>query len=275
MSRARMNTRSEHVTLNCQLLTLAVDIYGATTKESAVTRHKFTTDDHPIGNGIIDKTQPDVIYTGEIIMKTDTPDGPVFIADHEIEALCQVVPKTITVKEFQPEALFLDGTYVAKTLYSVEPSKIVDGKRKVDNPNAQKAWTAILAGMKAEGALAVVEVVTRGTPKPGVLLSDGTLWIVYSDDQIREKRPVSTIDVPPELAEQGRALVQSMWGTEPLDLTDTRSAAIQEFANAKAAAGNFGETEAPVLVETPAPEPVDLIALMAASIAAAKNARAA
>lgn len=271
----------KHVSLSCGLLNVPVDIYSGVVSDHGVKRNQFvtvtkddgTTEDHPVGNKNYDKeTGKDVEYE-QIIKKIATEYGPVYVEDHEIEQLFELAPDVIEIREFQPQALFYQGHYVPRSLYYVEPQKALKGKTKVPSPANQQALALLLEAMKDEGVIAICDFVTRGKPIPAVLLPNGTLWAVYHTDALREQRPLPEIELPPEVIAQGRMLIQMLLKTEPLDLSDERSALIQNFADEKAAAGDFGKPEAPT-EETKAPVATnDLMKMLAASVEVAKQKR--
>jgi non-homologous end joining protein Ku len=270
MKAAPSNRAYEHAMLACGLITVPVSVYTGIVSDAGIKRNMFTPDDHPIGYSMVDKVTGEVVERAEIVKKIATEHGHVYVEDQEIEQLFDLSPKTITIKQFQPQHLFYGGSYVPKSPYNLEASKMTKGSKKIENKAAQQTLALVLEAMRAEGAIAVVEFTTRGVPKPGVLLPDGTLWVVYHDDELREKRPAPDVELAPALIAQGQMLIRSMWSTEPLDLTDHRTALIQNFADEKAAAGDFAKPVEKALAELEATAPADLMALLTASVDAAK-----
>ena len=267
-----------HLMLNYGLMNIPVSIYTGTVSDHGVTRHSFithrnddgSTEDHAVGNRTYDKVTNEDVEKKDVIMKVTTEYGDVFVEDHEIEKLIGVHANSLTIKGFQPLHLFHQGHYVPKSLYYVEPTKGVGkGAKKVDSLPNQKALLSILKAMREEGALCVCELTTRGVPKPAILLPDGTLWLVYHTDALREQRPLPEVEVHEDEVTMARTLVQTLWSTDPMDLTDERTALIQNFADEKAREGDFArsvESEEPA-----APKPnTDLMAALKASVEAAK-----
>lgn len=252
------------------LIEVELAVYSATVSEHGVKRNQFTTDGHPVGNAPVDKQTGEIIDRSVIVKKIATDLGPVYVEDHEVEALFKIDPNTMVVKAYQPESLFYSGAYVPKSPMTVEVAKRKVGTKKVVNTVGQQLFAGLLEVMRDEGVMAVCEITTRGVPKPAVLLSDGTMWIVYHDDELREPRPGADIEVPPEAVATIRdQFVKPLLSEDPLDLTDTRSAAIQAYADTKALEGKFDAPDAP----TAAPEresagSTDLMALLNASIGA-------
>lgn len=248
-------------------------------KEDGTTETVKVYEDHLIGRGLTNKTTGDLLspaQRSQIVKKIETEYGPVYVEDGEIEHLFSITPNSVVVKGFQPQHLFHQGQYVPKSLMHVIPRVTGSGKNKGPDPVATKLLLTMFKSMKEKGAMGVVEITTRGIPKPGILLPDGTLWQVWPTDALREQKPLPAEAHPSqpvldaEVAMFG-TLIDTMWSTEAMDLTDERSALIQDFADKKAAAGDFAKPdEVEVQVAQPAGS-VDLMALLAASVDQAKK----
>ena len=297
MSKAPASTRAyEHATFSMGLVNIPISVYSGTDNGHGISRKWFVTrpvlgadnkpvvaddgkpvtDDYPVGYSTVCRVDNSPVDRSEILTKIETDYGFVFVEDHEIEHLFETTPKSIIVKEFQPQHLFYQGHYVPKSLYFVEASKMTIGKRKVENKTAQRALATLFEAMRREGALAVVEFTTRGTPKPAILLPNGTLWLVYHTDELREQRELPEVEVNPAEADLMVTLMKSTWGTSPLDLTDTRTELIQHYADEKARNGDFGRSEEPEGYMPAQAESTDLAALLQASLEQAQaNKRAA
>jgi non-homologous end joining protein Ku len=285
MSKKPPSSRAyEHVSFNFGMVTIPLSVFTGVVSSHGIKRGMFTTvtkdddttEDHPVGYGNIDKNTGELVPPGQpVIKKVETEYGHVYVDDHEIEQLFEIDAKTITVKEFQPRHLFHQGHYVPKSLYYVEVTKTKVGSKKVENKIAQNNFALVLAAMKAHNAMAVVEFTTRGVPKPAVLLPDGTLWVLYHTDELREQRPLPEIPVPVEAANAAfEQYMKPLWGEQPLDLTDKRTELIQAFADEKAQAGDFGKSEEPAEAEVVASGGgMDLLAALSASVEQAKQQR--
>lgn len=225
-------------------------------------------EDHSVGNKAYDKFTDDEVDRSSIIKKIETAYGFVFVEDDEIENLFEITPKSLRVIGFQPLALFRQGAYVPRSLHYIEPGKIEQGKKKIVSKAAVKSLTMLLEAMRSEGAMAVVELTTRGIPKPAVLLSDGTLWQVYHTEEIRQQRELPEIEVAEAEVAMAQQFIKAMWTEDPMDLEDKRTALIQGFADEKAAAGDFGRSETVEDVEAaPGTEDSDLMKALEASLA--------
>ena len=260
---------SARITLG--MITIPVTVYVETvdTSKASFSRKLFTKDGgHAVGVKKYDKETDKDLAEDEIVKKVETSSGPVYVSDTEIESLMTLTPHAITVKGFYPLAT-AGKVFVPKQYRSVEPAKILKGKKKVDDPLAQTFFAVLLEAMRTENVLAYCEYVSRGKPVPVVLLPDGMLWVVHFEEELRERREVTLPAADAALVEQTRALIQAKLGGDHVELSDVRSQLIQEFAEQKAAAGDFDES---VEVEPETPEATtaqDLMALLQASIASA------
>lgn len=289
---------TDHVTMSgLGLLTIPISIYSGTVSDHGIHRSQFVEvpvldedgkpvlvkvkeadgtekevpliEDHPVGNKNYDKSTGEVLEPGtEVLRKIKTEQGYVFVEPHEEETLLDISPRSLVIKAFQPQSLFALGHYVPKSLYFVEATKTPGkGKSKVPNVAAQGALGLLFEAMKRENAVALVEFTTRGVPKPGVLLPDGTLWLVHFTEELREQRPLPEVATDPALVSQVQALIGMMWSDEPVDLEDRRSSLIQEFAEEKARQGDFARSVGSEVPDAPLTVP-DLSSILAASMAA-------
>lgn len=288
MPKAAASTRSScKVTLSFGLIQIPVQIFTGTVSDAGITRHEYLPvktgetdesgadvyEDHPVGRGLIDKIDGHLLTADEkaqVTKKIETEYGPVYVEDNEIEQLFTLEPNSLKIKEFQPQHLFHQGHYVPKTLNFIEPDKVkVKGKNQY-MPAATKVLATLLDGMKKEGVVAIAELTTRGVPKPCILTPDGALWQVWNTDALREQRPLPEADVVESDVTMMRGLIAALVKTEPADLSDVRSELIQNFADQKAEAGDFGKVSDDYVQAGPAEPSMDFAAMLQASIDAAK-----
>lgn len=274
MPKAEPSSRAAaKVTLSFGLIQVPVALYTGTVSEHGVSRKQYVhTDDgdHPVGSQNYDKMTGEVVAYSEIVRKIETEYGPVYIEDHEIEELFSISPDTVVVKQFQPLHLFHQGHYVPKGINFIEPQITGSGKKKGPDPLANKLLVTLFEGMRSKGACAVVEVTTRGVPKPGIITPDGVLWLVHHTDALREQRELPEVEVNPAEVQMMGTFIDQMWSTEVMDLTDERSALIQNLADEKAAAGDFDRSEEPERQVAAAAPQQDVMALLMASVEQAK-----
>lgn len=306
MPKAAASTRSSgQVNLSFGLVNIPVALYSGTVSSHGLERHEYLSipvmeddgnggqrqktreieqedgskkevpvfEDHLIGRGKTNKATGELLRPEEqglVQKKIETEYGPVYVEDHEIEQLFTLEADTLKITTFQPQHLFYQGNYVPKSILFVEPQKSGSGAKKAYMPVATKLMATLFQGMREEGVIAVGELTTRGVPKPCILTPDGALWLVYHTDALREQRPLPEVEVVLAEVQMMRSLIGALNTTDVLDLTDTRSELIQNFANEKAAAGDFGKSDDTYQPAPAADASVDLMSLLAASVEAAK-----
>lgn len=272
------NRAYRKLTIECGMLLIPTEVYAGMTDEAGISRKMFTGEefDHEVGYLLVDKVTDEKVSRSDTVKKVSTEYGYVFVEPHEEEALLNVKPNSLTVKEFLP--LSQRDAYVGKKLYFLEPgkdSRKVGGKTvKSANAKAQTLLGLLLESMRQENVFALVEWTDRGAPKPAVLTADGELWTVYFDEELREQRPLDVPDDLPEAhLEQMKSLVAAMSGTEAPVLTDEYSSKIQAFADEKAAAGDFTKPVEVPVAELAA-DTADFLADLTASVEAARAKKA-
>lgn len=284
MPKKAPSTRAtEHAHLTWGIVNIPISVYGGTDSTHGIDRKQFVevevevdgekkVESHPVGYANVDKVTGEEVPRSEIVKKVRTDYGFVYVEDGEIEKLFDISPKTVEVKAVQPRHLFDQGHYVPKALYHVVAQKTAGkGGKKIDDPRMQQNLALILQALEVRNAIALVEFTMRGVPKPGVLLPDGTLWVVYHDEELRERHPVPEFEIPDEVAEAAfEQYFKALWSETPQSLEDKRTALIQQFAEEKAQAGDFGKSETPEIEVVPAGTGPDLMAQLQASIDAAK-----
>jgi non-homologous end joining protein Ku len=254
------------------MVNFPIDTYNSKVSDHGVSRKQFAKDTgNPVAYRKIDAITGNVLGTDGIVSKIVTEYGAVEVADHEIETLFSITPDTIKVLEFEPQHLFAMGHYVPKGLLYVTPGRSEVGKKKQVLSGTLEAYSIFMAAMRVRGLMAVVEFTNRGTPKPGILLPNGNLWLIHHTDEIREPMSPDLMDIPDEIANAAAdQFFAGQISTDVRDLTDERTALILGFADDKAKAGNFGAAPAPV-VTAPAAPVGGLMAALQASVDAAKQ----
>lgn len=280
------------VTLTLGLMSVPVTLYNRTV-EYKTKRGQFVTipdedgvaHDYRVGRQNVAKDpdtseiierdgQPIVVANDQVEYKYATEYGYVFVTDDEIEKLLSIEPKSAKITAFQPMSLWHSGAYIPNgTTYQVEVTPITVGKKKSPNKTGLKQFQLILGAMRKRNAFALVDLVSRGIPKPAVLLPDGTMWTLYVEEETREPREPQP-EVP--LADDERTVmagfVEALLTKEPVSLHDHRTTLIQGYADEKAQAGDFSKPDAPETVEVVVEEEsVDVMALMLASLESMKQ----
>ena len=207
----------------------------------------------------------------QVETKVVTEYGPVYLEDHEVEQLFSLRKDTLEIFSFQPQHIFHQGNYVPNNLMYIEPQVTGTGKSKGPMQFSVKMLATLFKAMREEGVVAVGELTTRGVPKPVVLTADGALWQVYHTNEVREQREPAEVALDDAEIAMMRTLITNLHTTEVADLTNERDRLIQDFADKKAKAGDFGRPDADTYVAPEPKEPqVNLLAMLAASVETAK-----
>lgn len=311
MPKASFSSRAtDTVTLKIGLIPIVLNIFSGFDSTSGVTRHQYlpvpvmvddgnggqvqqtvkrTLDDGtevdepvfenvPVGRTATNKITGEPLDEAEktqVQSKVETEYGPVYVEDGEIERLFTLSQKSIRILSVQPQTLFYQGDhYVPKKMSYVEPVKIKTGKQKGQyDQDSMQLYATFMETLRKDGRMAVVEITTRGVPRPAVLLPNGRLYEVYHTDEVREQRQVDLPETNPAEVAMFKTLLETegLVSDEPLDLSDERAALINDFAKEKAQAGDFGKPaevgDAPAPVQQTG---VNLLALLSASVEAAK-----
>ena len=152
--------------------------------------------------------------------------------------------------------------YETKGVFQVRPQAVKVGK-KTTHPFV-KAFQLLTRGMQATGTFALLTYVMRGKLHLAGLTADGEMRDFYWANEVREARPLPTVDVTDKEAGLAQMLVEKMRGDAPPVMENTAVQAVHAYVAAKAA----GEVDGVVKAEDvkPAGE-MDLEALLAAALA--------
>jgi non-homologous end joining protein Ku len=249
------------VVLTVGVVPIPLSLFTAV-ESTAVIRHEFFNGDATVsvGRAPIRKDTGDLIHQSDVTRMAQADDGTwVLLDDDEVEASsgapggCEVVT-FVPVKDV--------GQYLTDGLYQVRPKADKRG-----GAAATAAYATLLAGMTARKVVALVRVKLRGTPRYGLLTTTGDLLLIATADAVREALPLP--DVKPakaDVAMMGQ-LIDAIGVSTPV-VVDDWSPRIRGYVNDKAAANPAPATKAPANV-------VDITAVIAASIDAAKAAKSA
>jgi DNA end-binding protein Ku len=249
-------------TLSWSLVNIPVSMFTGT-EPTRVERKEFLDGTGiPVGRAAIRKDTGEVIESAAVVRMAEASNGTwVVLTDDEIAACTS--PKGVgEIVAFVPNKNV--GNYLAETLNQVRPKAT---KGKVD-AMAARSFALLMGTLKRTKTHALVKVALRGPARYALLDQDGNFTLVRTHDAIRQSVPVDKdfvfSDEEIALASQLVTLV----GVGAPVLTDDTAPAVQAFVNAKAAG-------APAPVAPEAPVASDLMASLTASVAAAKQAKAA
>lgn len=253
------------ITLSAGMLAIPLAVYTGT-ETTAVTRREFLdgNPDIPVGRVSVRRDTNEPVDVAAVTRMAQADDGTwVVLDDHEIATATAGLSGDCDVVGFIP--VTDAGQYLTDGLYQVRPK---NGKR--GNAAATAAFGLLLAGMNERKVHALVHVTMRGVPRYALLTTDGDLLPIVTADGIRQARDLP--DTQPTKAEvdMACALIDAIGIDTPV-VVDDSAPKVRAYVNDKAATGGVNQTGV-----SPAATPtvVDLAALLAASIDAAKAKKA-
>lgn len=255
--------------LGLGLLVIPCSLYTGT-EDSGIKRSQYVkTEDggyHKVRMRTVDEETGDEVTRDKITKLYECEDGSlVELSDAEIEAAVGAANGSATIEAFMPNE-WLGSRYITDSLLQVRPARRKVGSKSKPDPNAEKAFTVLTQAMLEEGVFALIQFATRGKPKYGALLGDGRLFTLLFDEEIRDDLPLPDAEISEAEMAMGIQLVTSLKASEPIELEDTATVKVNEYATAKAGGA------APVQIEAKEPEAAgDLLAALQAAVDVAKS----
>lgn len=254
------------VNLSWGLVQIPIRLFVVADGERAVpARSMFTLDGHPIGNRKYDKTTGEN-YEGPIVKKAAIGSEWVELTDNEIAENSTLIKGIAEIEAFIPLAA-LDDMYVTEGYKMWLPDTITVGKTKMVSPGAAKAAALLRKAMANSQVAALVMVPSTAGGQYVALLPDGRAAMLSFAESVRPiVDTVADTEVTPAEMELAAKLIAGIGISTPV-LHDVAGARLRDFLAAKAS----GDV-VPAVVTAEA-QPVDLIAALAGSIAAAEAAK--
>lgn len=266
---AEAPTRStSNVSLSFMMMNIPVAIYSGTSK-SGVSRSRYVNRNgewHKVGNKNYDKQTGEEVEYGDIQSLVETKNGLVEITDEEIEALVDAPNGTLTIQGFVKQDALSGGHYIPQSLYQVRPQKRKVGKAKEVDPGAERAFALLTTAMRKAGVFAVVKYSLRGNPRFGALLSNGRLYELAFDNEVREDLPMPEAELSEQELSMMKQLIEQATQPEPPELLDDSTEKVMAYAEKKAESG-----EAVELPEAKTESTGDLMAALQASLEGSKS----
>lgn len=251
------------VVLSTGLLSIPLSVFTAV-ESTTVTRHEFLNGDPtiPVGRASIRKDTDAIVHTSEVTRMTQADNDKWVVLDDAEIAECVGLSGACEVVCFVP--VKDAGCYLIDGLYQLRPKTDKKGAAA-----ASAAFGLLLAGMQARKVHALVRFALRNTPRYALLTTDGDLFTIVTADGIREALPL--IDTKPAKAQVDMVttLIDTI-GVETPTVLDDFSPKVRDYVNRKAKTGGVVPMSAPLV----ATNVLDLSALLAESIEAAKAAKA-
>lgn len=258
-------TRSSgSLTIQFGLVSVPVQLFSSVDADaSKVTRQMRTEAGNPVKFINADAT------TGEVINRSDThyvyvkDDGTeVPLSDEEIaEAMGENNGDCHVVGFYPMDEL---SKYTTESLAQVRPATTKSGKNTLHPYD--KPFALLMAALAVEDAFALIRYTLRGKPRLGALTSDGTLRVLHFADEIREARPMPEVPLSADELAMAQNLIGLLMENEAPLVENDAIQKVRTYVDAKAAGVTVTE---PIKVKA---ETTDLMAALAASVAAAKAA---
>lgn len=220
---------------------------------------------HPVGRKPYDKVTNEDVDQSDIHRLISTENGLVEVSDEEVETFVDFAAETAEVVQFLPLNLLANGHYVTSSVYQLRPQLIKRGREKVPNAPVERAFGLLLHAMRKTGTFALIKFSFRGAPRYGALISSGRLYTLMYDEEIREDLPLPDFEPTEKELSLVTQIVQAQTSKEPIDVNDTFSAKIHEYALEKA---KTGESVAPKEHTPEDASTLDLESMLAAMLEA-------
>ena len=250
------------VTLTAGLITIPLSLF--TSVESTTVIRKEFVDGDPfvsVGRVAVRKDTGAVIDTASVTRMAQAADGTwVVLTDDEI-GTCVGMAGACDIVSFVP--IKDAGQYMTDGLYQARP------KADKRGASGEAAFSLLLAGMTARKVHALVRFALRGTPRYGLLSSEGDLFMIATADGIRQSLPLPAAKHTKAAVDMVVSLIDAI-GVEAPVVVDDAASKVQAYVNGKAKANGV---TAPAAAPPAAPVIVDIMSAIEASIANVKSAK--
>ena len=251
------------VTLLAGMLAVPLAVYTGT-ETTSVVRREFLggNPDIPVGRVSVRRDTNEPVDMADVTRMAQSSNGTwVTLDDDEIASVagpsggCEVI-------EFVP--VDKADRYLTDGLYQLRPKTDKRG-----GAATSAAYGLLLAGMAQRKVHALVQVTMRGTPRYALLTSGGDLLTIATADSIRQRRDLPSVQPSTAELDMVCQLIDAI-GVGAPTLVDDVSVKVQQYVDGKAATGGVTQSGAAL---PPGPAPIDLAAVLQASIDAAKAAK--
>ena len=252
------NRSSGKLTINFGIIPIPVAVYSGT-EDRAVHRSmrhngnavKFVNVDAATGE-VISRQETTMVFVMEDGTEVPLSDDEIAKAMGEDNGSCDVIG-------FYPISELKQ--YHVADLVQVRPQTLGSGKsvkRPFDRP-----FAVLMAALATREAFALVRYTLRGKPRLGALTWDGTMRVLYWDDEVRESLPLPKVDLTGAELTMAGQLVDALMGEQAPRIDNTATEKVREYVAAKAK-GVVAEQET-----TEAPVTMDLMEALKASLSKA------
>ena len=251
------------------LVTIPVKLYTATESDYAIRFNMLHATDHTrIQMKVWCPADEQVISRGDTVKGYEyAKDQYVVITDEDLASVPLKTVRSIEIEKFVPATPAEDEpTRFVKQAYYVEPEAI-----------GKKAYALLREVLAEQGLAAICKVVIKDREALAALNPQGSAMVLETlhwPDEIRATDeldlPGEEIEVKPAERAMAAQLIAAMTGAfDPAEYRDEYRAALEEVIDAKVQGREIVEPEAPAA----GGQLVDLMAMLEASVSAARTAR--
>lgn len=256
------------------LLVLELSGYAAMGDETTtVERHQYTKAGHnPVGRKEYDKITGETITSDQIVKLVQVGEKLVELTDDEIGEV--TAGETVDRAQIAIEALVplssIEDRYFTRARYQLRASKLQVGKQKKPNVPGNKAFRLFCALLAERGHAALIRVPLRSSiARYAVITPDGMLRMLHFDDEVREQLDFPETELTDAEVAAGGMLLDSYPVCTP-PLVNVAGDKLLAYVEAKAE-GSLPAPAAAATDEASVVQPTDLMAVLEASVAAAKK----
>lgn len=255
------------LTIGFGLVSVPIDVFnGVDDEQGKIKRNMMSPAGNPVSFKKMDAETGEMLEQAQIKMVYTTDDGAkVELTDDEIAAAMGEQNGKCELLGFYPVEQM--DRYVVASVMQVRPQSVTVGKKKTFPYT--KPFALLMEGMEAKGVFGLLRYTLRGKPRLGALHYDGTMSVLYWEDEVRESLPMPEADLSEGEVAMAVTLIEALLKDEAPVLVNDAAQKVRDYAEAKAA-GQPMEVKA----AAPATDTVDLMAALQASVEAAKAAKA-
>lgn len=265
------------VSLRVQFGLLVLDLSGYAAmgdETTTVERHQYTKVGHnPVGRKEYDKITGETIASDQIVKLVQVGEKLVELTDDEIGEV--TAGEKVDRAQIDIEALVplssIEDRYFTRARYQLRATKLKVGKTSKPNAPGNKAFRLFCRLLADRGVAALIRVPLRSSiARYAVITPDGMLRMLHFDDEVRAQLDFPEADLSENELTAGGLLIDSYEVSTPA-LVNVAGDKLLAYVEAKAE-GTLPEPAAETEDAAPETQPTDLMAMLEASVAAAKPA---
>lgn len=246
---------SGKLTINFGIVPIPVSVFNGIEEQEV--HRSMRHDGHAVKFVTVDGETGEVIArqaTTKVFVMDDGTEVP--LTDEEIAAAMGEENGSCEIVGFYP--LSQMSKYVVASMLQVRPQTSGSGKN-ITHP-FDRSFVLLMTALATREAFALVRYTLRGKPRLGALTSEGTLRVLYWDDEVREALPLPTAELKADELMMAGMLMDSLMSDEAPVFDNVAVTKVREYVAAKAA-GTITTAQA-----APTAPAMDLMAALKASL---------